>query len=96
MLQIKLEWDPSASLDVVEQQIHFKFDEVDQTPIVGLDPTVSTVEISAEDNTNVEWFVRTIDDAGNQTDSDPTVFTATDTIPPAPATGLRATTIGET
>ncbi len=96
MLQIKLEWDISSSSDVVERQVHYKIDDVDQTPITGLSADTAEWTIEVDDGAVVEWFTRVIDDAGNHTDSDPTSFTAADTIPPAPDTNLRATTVGET
>ena len=94
-LTIKLEWDPSTSLDVVNQEVHTKFDGIDQESVT-VGPDATSLEISTEQGVEVTWFVRSIDDAENFSDSDPTIFTAEDTFPPLPATNLRVTVIGET
>ena len=94
-LQFKLKWEKSVSGDLTSQELHYSVDG-GSPEVVPLGVEATELDVEFEDNEEVEWFVRSFDDAGNQSDSESLIFVATDKIPPAPATGLAVVPTGET
>lgn len=93
MLNYKAKWKKSVASDLQSQEFHLILDGAET--ITALDAVTEEFDYSAPQGANVEWFIRSIDDAGNLTDSEHQQFVAQDNIPPEAATDLQTVPTGE-